>query len=47
MKTSRIEARAQADMRRPVIRDYTMLAVGMTSAILTTLVVIGGSLAGV
>jgi len=46
MKSSRIETRAQADVRRPVMRDYTMLAVGMTAAILTTLVVIGGSLTG-
>jgi len=46
MKTSRIEARAQAEIRRPVMRDYTMLAVGMLAAIMTTLVVIGGTLTG-
>jgi hypothetical protein len=46
MKSSRIETRAQADVRRPVMRDYTMLAVGMLAAIMTTLVVIGGTLTG-
>ena len=46
MSTSRIEARPQADVRRPVTRDYAVLAVGMTAAIMTTLVVIGGSLIG-
>ncbi len=35
----------QAD-RRPVMRDYTVLALGMSAAIITTLAVIGGSLAG-
>lgn len=33
--------------RRPVMRDYTVLALGMSAAIVTTLAVIGGSLAGV
>ena len=47
MKTSRIDTRAQVEARRPVMRDYTMLAVGMLAAIMTTLVVIGGSLTGV
>ena len=46
MSNSRIEARPQADVRRPVTRDYAVLAVGMTAAIMTTLVVIGGSLIG-
>jgi hypothetical protein len=46
MRTSRIEARPQADARRPVTRDYAVLAVGMTAAIMTTLVVIGGTLIG-
>ena len=46
MKSSRIEARAHAEIRRPVMRDYTMLAVGMLAAIMTTLVVIGGTLTG-
>ena len=46
MRTTRIEARPQADLRRPVTRDYAVLAVGMTAAIMTTLVVIGGSLIG-
>lgn len=36
----------QAD-RRPVMRDYTVLALGMSAAIITTLAVIGGSLVGV
>ena len=35
----------QAD-RRPVMRDYTVLALGMSAAIITTLAVIGGSLVG-
>jgi hypothetical protein len=34
---------AQAD-RRPVMRDYTVLALGMSAAIITTLAVIGGTL---
>lgn len=47
MKYSRIEARPQAEVRRPVTRDYAMLALGMSAAIMTTLVVIGGTLAGI
>ena len=34
---------AQAD-RRPIMRDYTVLAVGMAAAIVATLAVIGGTL---
>lgn len=36
---------AQAD-RRPIMRDYTVLAVGMSAAIIATLAVIGGTLGG-
>lgn len=32
--------------RRPIMRDYTVLAVGMAAAIVATLAVIGGTLAG-
>ena len=35
------------DHRRPVIRDFTVLALGMAAAIITTLAVIGGSLGSV
>ena len=34
---------AQAD-RRPIMRDYTVLALGMAAAIIATLAVIGGTL---
>ena len=36
---------AQAD-RRPIMRDYTILALGMAAAIVATLAVIGGTLGG-
>ncbi|NNJ73610.1 MAG: hypothetical protein HKP56_00445 [Anderseniella sp.] len=36
---------APAD-RRPVIWDYTVLALGMSAAIVATLAVIGGTLGG-
>ena len=36
---------AEAD-RRPIMRDYTVLALGMSAAIFTTLAVIGGTLGG-
>jgi len=36
---------AQAD-RRPIMRDYTVLALGMAAAIVATLAVIGGTLGG-
>ena len=36
---------AQAD-RRPIMRDYTVLALGMAAAIVVTLAVIGGTLGG-
>jgi hypothetical protein len=32
--------------RRPVMRDYGVLVLGMSAAIATTLVVIGGTLLG-
>jgi hypothetical protein len=47
MKVSRIEAHGRPQDRRPVTRDYAVLALGMSAAIMTTLVVIGGSLTGV
>lgn len=37
---------AQAD-RRPIMRDYTVLALGMSAAIIATLAVIGGTLSGI
>lgn len=37
---------APAD-RRPIMRDYTVLALGMSAAIIATLAVIGGSLVGI
>ena len=32
--------------RRPIMRDYTVLALGMAAAITATLAVIGGTLGG-
>ncbi|WP_337660025.1 hypothetical protein [Anderseniella sp. Alg231-50] len=34
---------ASAD-RRPIMRDYTILALGMSAAVIATLAVIGGTL---
>ncbi len=42
MYNSKIQP-APAD-RRPIMRDYTVLALGMAAAIIATLAVIGGTL---